>query len=76
MYCDLGEMITTQFDLFNAELGERKWYLFPYEIQRLFIIVIANAQHSTYIQGYGQLLIIRETVKRVCKMDTERETFF
>lgn len=65
MYCDLGEMITTQFDAFNAELGQREWYLFPCEIQRLFIVVIANAQHSTYIQGYGQILCLRETMKKV-----------
>lgn len=58
-------MVTNQFDAFDAELGQREWYLFPYEIQQLFIVTMANAQHPTNIQGYGLILCNRETVKKV-----------
>lgn len=61
----MGEMMSGEFDAFDAELGQLEWYLFPHEIQRLFIVSIANAQHPTNIQGYGQILCVRETVKKV-----------
>lgn len=73
MYCNLGEDITSQFQTFSVELGQREWYLLPYEIQRLYCIVIANAQHPTNVRGYGNLLCTRDAVKRVSVRPREKK---
>lgn len=50
---NLGEMITKQFEMFHAELTQCDWYHFPVEIQRMFLIFMANTQELTVIRGYG-----------------------
>ena len=58
-------MVTYQFERFNHVLGRCDWHLFPVEMRRIFVIILANAQQPTFIRGYGNILCAREALKRV-----------
>lgn len=63
--CELGEMMTNHFEKFKNALDQSDWTLFPIKIQKLFIIVLFNAQQPTIVHGYGNTPCIRETFKKV-----------
>lgn len=65
LLCELGERMAGQWQAFNDALSQCDWYLFPMEMQRMFVILTVNAQQFKLIQGFGNLPCIRETVKRV-----------
>lgn len=65
-FCECGEMITSQFNMFREKLGRCKWYLFPIEMQQMLVVVTANAQHPTILCGFGNTVCIRESFKMVC----------
>lgn len=50
--CNLGQMITNQFERFDFALGQCNWYTLPLKIQRMSLIFSSNAQQLTVIQGY------------------------
>lgn len=58
-------MMTSEFEMISNELNQCKWYLLPLKVQELFPITIANAQQSTFIQGYGNIICTRETFQIV-----------
>lgn len=58
-------MITAQFTAFKDEFGQCKWYLFPIEMQRMFVIVMANAQQPIILSGFGNVYCLREVFKKV-----------
>lgn len=64
-FCILGEMVTNQFEMFNDELSQCNWYVLPFELQKIMIIVIVNAQRETVIRGFGNILCTRQTFKKV-----------
>ena len=64
-FCEFGERVTYQFEMFNHELDLCNWYLYPIEMQRMLIIVVANAQQSMFVRGYGNLACVRDAFKRV-----------
>lgn len=64
--CALGEMIKNQFETFNDELNQCiNWYALPIELQKLLVIVLANAQRETAIRGFGNIFCTRTTFKKV-----------
>ena len=63
--CELGEKVTHQFNLFNEEICNCDWFLFPIEIQRIFLIVLLGAQQPAVIQGYANTTCTRDTFKNV-----------
>lgn len=64
--CDLGQTsVTNQFDLFNDKLLLCDVYLFPIDIQRMYVITLANAQQPIVISAYGNTPCTRETFKKV-----------
>lgn len=67
-FCEIGEMVSNQFNSFNAELVECNWYLYPIKMQQMFMIFMSNAQQPTNIHGYGNILCTRRTVEeaRMC----------
>lgn len=65
IFCELGEMVTSQFDAFNDALERCNWYSFPIEIQQMMIIVLANAQQPITIRAFGNIICTRETFKKV-----------
>lgn len=64
-FCELGEMVTNHFKIFNDELWQCDWYSCPVEIQRMLIIVIANTKQPMIIRGYARALCTREALKDV-----------
>lgn len=66
-----GENVTNQFETFNHELYQSDWYLFPDEMQKMFVIFMSYSQRPVTIQGYGHNLAqcSRETFKEVIKSD-------
>lgn len=65
MYCDFGEKITTQFQEFNNELNKSNWFEFPIDYQRMYVIVLANAQQMVIVKGFGNIPCTREAMKNV-----------
>lgn len=65
LFCEFGEMITEQFEMFNDELSQCKWYLFSTDVQQMFVILMAFAQKPMNICGCGKIKCTRESFKKV-----------
>lgn len=65
IFCEFGELVADQFEIFNDAIIQSNWYLAPIQIQKMLIIVMANSQRPTLIRGYGNILCVRETLKKV-----------
>lgn len=63
--CELGEILTHQFNMFDNELCRCNWYLLSIEMQRNFVIVMANSQNLRIIRGYGGIVCTRNAFKQV-----------
>lgn len=66
-FCLIGEMVTNQFAQFHEGMCHSNWYSYSLEMQRLYLIFIADTQHAPAIAGYGNVLCTRETFKKVKK---------
>lgn len=64
-FCENGEMVANDFIDFEKELGQCNWYLFTLRLQRIYIIVLMNAEQSTVVHGFGNIVCVRESMKRV-----------
>ena len=63
--CECGEMLTTRFNELGDQLCQCNWYLFPVEMQRMFVIVVVDAQQPTIIRGFDNAPCARDTFKKV-----------
>lgn len=64
-FCEFGEMVTNQFELFDVELWQCDWYFFPMKLQRMLVLIMTNTQKTTQIQGYANTLCSRSAFKEV-----------
>lgn len=64
-FCELGHTVTSQFDAFEWELEQTKWFLFESKLQQIYLIFLAIAEQSTTINGYGNIECVRVSLKRV-----------
>lgn len=64
-FCEFGERVTDQFDLFNAKLCHCDWYLFPIEMQRIYFFVLLGIQHPIVVRGFANTLCTRTAFKNV-----------
>lgn len=67
LLCAAGEMVTDQFDVFNAELCMCNWYMFPLEVQKMLIIFLAGSQDPVNIHGFADTICALEAYKRVIR---------
>ena len=67
LVCELGERVNINFELFNNVLNQCDWHLFSIEMQRMYVIIMMNAQQPIIVQGFGNFPCNRETFKRVSK---------
>lgn len=65
IFCELGDMVSSQFVVFNDSLERLNWYLFPIEMQKMMIIVMAKTQQPALLRGFGNIVCTRETFKKV-----------
>lgn len=66
--CEFGERLTQHFDLFDDAISHCRWYLFPIRMQRDLVIIMANAQQSATLRGFGNTPCVRESFKKVCSV--------
>lgn len=64
-WCECGKIVTTGFAMFDYELWQCKWYLFPIEMQQMLAFIMSNTQEPATLQGYGNIVCTRDTFKRV-----------
>lgn len=63
--CELGQMVSDQYEFLNDEVSQCDWYSFPMEMQRFFMVFISFTQHPVLIQGFGNTRCVRDTFKNV-----------
>lgn len=63
--CELGENVTHRFNVFDEKLDDSDWFLYPIEMQRLFLIFLSGSQQPTIIQGYANTVCTRVAFKNV-----------
>lgn len=63
--CELGEMVTNQYELLDDELCQLDWYLFPIEMQRSLVIFMSFTQQPAMIRGFANVRCGRDTFKKV-----------
>lgn len=68
VFCEVSEKVIDEFDAFNEEIYGCNWYLLPKELQRMFLTFILSTQHPKIIRGFGDILCIRQTFKKVIKL--------
>lgn len=52
-YCFLGTLATDSYQNYADLLYETHWYKLPLNLQKLYILMIANAQKPIYYHGFG-----------------------
>lgn len=67
-YCDVGQMVTTQFDLFEIELRQCDWHLYPLQLKQMLVTFMVNSQNKTIIRGFARSMCTRESLMEVNKI--------
>lgn len=63
--CECGEQLTHQFNQFDGEYGQCKFYYFPVDLQRMFLMLMLDTQQAMHIRGYGSIVCTRDAFKEV-----------
>lgn len=64
-YCYFGKIATDSFEAMADCLYESNWQSLPIELQKYFIIMIANAQRKLYYHGFGVVKLDLEAFTKV-----------
>lgn len=64
-YCEFGEMVTSEFECYYAEMCRCDWHSLPIKIQKMHLVFMLNTQQPTIIQGYPRIWCTREIFKAV-----------
>lgn len=65
LLCQFGQNLTNQFEGFEKQIYESKWYAFPKNIQRILTTMMSFCQKPVTLQGYGEVIFTMETFNRV-----------
>lgn len=65
VYCELGERISHQFNMYNQKLSNLNWYSFPIKMKRIYLIVLTGVQDPVIICGYAKTVCTRDAFKKV-----------
>lgn len=65
VFCELGHHVFYAFEDLNTEIDRLDWYRFPIKCQKMVPLIMAGCQRSISIKGYGGIVCIRETLKKV-----------
>lgn len=63
--CEFGQQLTIRFISFDEAISQSAWYSFPIEMQRIFLITIANTQQVAFFKSYGNIQCTRESFEMV-----------
>lgn len=67
--CELGERLTDHFNEISIGIFQCDWYIFPIDVQKMFLIVLLNAQTPITIRGFGNLNCTRDKFKDVSSLN-------
>ena len=65
--CELAGRLSIEFDDIDYMIGQFKWYLFPFEVQKMLPILIINVQQEVAFEFFGSAMCNRETFKNVIR---------
>ena len=65
IYCEFGEQVTYEFNMFHEKLCHCRWYSFPIELQRMFLITLSGTEEPAVIQGFASTTCTRDAFKQV-----------
>lgn len=65
IYCAYAQMVTDQFGVFEKQLCQCEWHLWPIGIQQMFMIIVASAQQPASIHSYGHIGCTRYVFQKV-----------
>lgn len=63
--CEVGQRVTSQYEIFGDELRKCNWHVLPIEMQRIYLTFLLDTQQPIFIQSYGGIVCSRETYKKV-----------
>lgn len=66
-YCFAGSVTTNNLLLFSDALFESNWFKMPNYLQKYFIIMIAEAQRSHFLDGFGLIRLSLEAFTKVMR---------
>lgn len=64
-FCEMGEMLTNEFNMFEAALGQLDWYLYTIKLQRMHSMLLSNAQQRVTHNGFANTVCSRDSMKAV-----------
>lgn len=65
LYCFFGKLASDSFAKMADCLYEYNWYELPFDLEKYFIIMIANAQKPLFYDGFGVLVLNLQTFTNV-----------
>lgn len=65
LLCNYGEQVTSEIEEIHDNLYDCDWYLFPIKEQRMMQLILVTAQQPINLQGFGNILLTRDTFKKV-----------
>lgn len=65
MLCEPGHYCSTGFESIEDQLVQCDWYLLPMELQRKYMVFLAQTQNPIQISCYFNIVCERETSKKV-----------
>lgn len=65
VFSELGERVTIGFERFHEELLRCNWYELPIEMQRMYLIFLADTQQPKHVTCYANVIFRRETFEKV-----------
>lgn len=63
--CNIGEMMTNQFKIFDEQLYQCNWYSFSIGMQKIFAIFMSFSRQPAVVHGFGNIEMTRITFKEV-----------
>lgn len=67
-FCEFGHHVLNAFDDLNAAIDQFDWFRFPIQSRKMLPMIMMGCQKTSSIKGYGDILCIRETLRKVKHM--------
>lgn len=69
LYCYFAQMATNNLIKFGDEVFDSAWYELPIEVQKSYILIIANAGKPLRYDGLHMVSLNLPTFSRVCTLN-------
>lgn len=63
--CELSGRLSNEFDDMNDLVEDIDWYLLPIKIQKIWPMIMMNAQQPVGFKSFGSYVCNRDTYKKV-----------